>query len=98
LKQQFHADRIYGGNAQCITDRAVGRRSAALRQDALLPAKIYDVPNNEKVAGKLELFDEAQLALDLPPCAFVIGPIPPARAFPGALSQQSHFVFAVARE
>ncbi len=65
LEEQFHLDRIDGGDPERITDRAVGGRSAALHQNILAAAEVDDVPDDQEIAGQLELFDERQLAIDL---------------------------------
>ena len=65
LEEQIHADRIDGGNAQRIADRAVGRRTAPLHQNILLAAEANDVPNDQEIAGKIEFFDQRQFAFDL---------------------------------
>ena len=51
-------------------------------------AEVHDVPDDEEVAGQVELFDERQLALDLPAGALVIGAVAAARALVGALAQE----------
>ena len=53
------------GDAQRIADRAVGGRAAALHQDVVLAAEAHDVPDDQEIAGEIELFDERQFALDL---------------------------------
>ncbi len=65
LEEQIHANRIDGGDAERVADHAVGRRAASLRQNALAPAELHDVPDDKEVAGKPELGDERQLALRL---------------------------------
>ena len=65
LEQQLHADRIDGRDAEAVADGAVGRRAAALHEDVVLAAEVDDVPDDEEVAGEIELLDEIQLALDL---------------------------------
>ena len=65
LEQQLHADRIDGGDSERVTDRAVGGRATALHQNVLAAAEVDDVPDDQEVAGQIELFDERQLALDL---------------------------------
>ena len=64
-KSRFHADGIDRGDAERIADRAVGRRSASLHQDVLFAAEADQVPDNEEVAGEVELFDQRQFALNL---------------------------------
>ena len=76
LEQQLHPDRIDGRDAEAVANGAVGRRPAPLDEDVVLPAEIDDVPDDEEVAGEIELLDEVQLALDLPPRAIVVRPIP----------------------
>ena len=85
LEQQIHADRIDGGDAEAVADGAVGRRSAALHENPLLPAEIDDVPDDEKVAGQIELLDQIQLASNLRARPIVIRPV----AFPRADLRQS---------
>ena len=63
-----------------VADGAVGRRPAALHENALLPAEIDDVPDDEEVAGEIELLDQIELARDLRAGAIVIRPIAIARA------------------
>jgi hypothetical protein len=65
LEQQLHADRVDCRNAQRITDGAIGRRAAPLRQDAVFAAELDQVPDDQKITGKLQLFDHGQFALDL---------------------------------
>ena len=62
---------------------------------SLLAAEAHDVPDDQEIAGQLELLDERQLALDLPARALVIRPVAQARAFLGALAQERHLRFAV---
>ena len=72
LEEQLHAHGVDGGDAEAVADRAVGGGAAALHQDALAPAEVHDVPDDQEVAGELELADERQLALDLPPGLLVV--------------------------
>ena len=73
-------DRIDGGDPEAVADGAVGGRPAALHEDVALPAEVDDVPDDQEVAGEIELLDEIQLARDLRACAIVIRPVPLARA------------------
>ena len=88
LEQQLHPDRIDRGDAEAVAHGAVGRRPAPLHEDVLLPAEIDDVPDDEEVAGELELLDEIELARDLRARAIVIRPIAIARADLGDLAQE----------
>ena len=65
LEEQFHCDRIDRGDAERIADRAVGGRAAALHQDVVAAAELDDVPDDQEIAGEVELFDERQFAIDL---------------------------------
>ena len=65
LEQESHADRIDGGDAQRIADRAVGGRAAALDEDVLGNAVADQVMDDEEISGQAEAGDELQLALDL---------------------------------
>ena len=80
LEQQIHADRIDGGDPEAVAHGAVGGRAAPLDEDVLLPAEIDDVPDDQEVAGEIELLDEIELARDLGARAIVIRPV----AFAGA--------------
>ena len=66
LEQQIHADRIDRGDPEAVADGAVGGRAAPLHEDVVLPAVIDDVPDDQEVAGEIELLDQIELALDLP--------------------------------
>ena len=79
LEEQIHADRIDGRDPEAVADGAVRGRPPALHEDVVLPAEIDDVPDNQEVAGEIELLDEVQLAGDLAAGAIVIRTIPLAR-------------------
>ena len=72
LEQQLHADRIDGGDAERVADGAVGGRAAALHEDVLLAAEADDVPDDEEVAGQLELLDEMPARARSAPAARVV--------------------------
>ena len=65
LEQQLHLHRIDGGDAERVADRAVRRGAAALHENLLALAELDDVPDDEEVAGQVELLDHVQLFLDL---------------------------------
>src|SRR5579864_3811261 len=65
FEEQLHSDRIDGRDAQRIADRAIGGRTAALHENVLLAAEANQVPDDQKIAGELELFDQRQFAFDL---------------------------------
>ena len=81
LEEQLHPHRVHRGDAQAVADRAVGGGAAALDQDPLPAAEVHDVPDDQEVARELELADQEELALDLPPRLLVVGPV--ALAGPG---------------
>ena len=88
LEQQIHAHRIDRRDPEAVADRAVGRRPAPLHEDVVLPAEIDDVPDDEEVAGELELLDEIELARDLRAGAIVVRPVALARAGVGDVAQE----------
>jgi hypothetical protein len=65
LEHQSVEDGIDGGDLQRVADRRVGRRSPALAEDRALAAEPGDVPDDEEVAGKVQLLDDGQLMLEL---------------------------------
>ena len=80
LEEQLHAHRVDRGDAEAVADRAVRGRAAALGEDALAPAEVHEVPDDEEVAGEVELADERQLLLDLPAGLLVVRAVALARA------------------
>src|SRR5207245_45769 len=93
LKEQFHPDRIDRRNFEGIANRAVCSRTAALHEDFLFAAKSNDVPDDQEVPGKVQLFDQRQFALYLALAAFkqIIVPfsaIPVLKAFFRALAKK----------
>ena len=88
LEQQVHPDRIDRRDAKAVADGAVGRRPAALHEDVVLAAVVHDVPDDQEVAGELELLDEIELARNLRARAVVIRPVAIARADFGHLPQE----------
>ena len=73
---------------EAVADGAVGRRPAALHENVVLPAEIHDVPDDQEVAGEIELLDEIELARDLRAGAIVIRTVAIARADLGHLPQK----------
>ena len=61
LEQQVDAIGIDLGDAQAKADRRIGRRAAALAQDALAASKADDVVDGEEVARIVEVGDEFEL-------------------------------------
>ena len=90
LEEQVHADRIDGGDAQRVADRAVGRRAASLHQNIVLAAEANDVPDDQEIAGEVEFFDQRQFALDLLAGALVFRAVARNHAFLRALAKELH--------
>ena len=88
LEQQIHADRIDRRDPEAVADGAVGRRPAALDEDVLGAAEIDDVPDDEEVAGEVQLVDEIELAGDLRARPIVKRPVPLPRAHLGDLPEK----------
>src|SRR6266567_6084276 len=70
LKEKFHPGRIDRRNSEGIANRAVCSRTAALYEDFLFATKSNDVPDDQEVPGKMQLFDQRQFALYLALGAF----------------------------
>ena len=94
LEQQLHLDRIDGGDPEAVADGAVGRRPAPLHEDVLLPAVVDDVPDDQEVAGEIELLDQIELAGDLRARLVVIRAVAIARARFGDVAQERHLGLA----
>src|SRR6185503_3589601 len=65
LEEQLHAHGVHGGDAEAVADGAVGGRAPALHEDALTAAEVHHVPDDEEVAGQVQLADQRELPLDL---------------------------------
>ena len=94
FEEQFHADGIDRGDAQRIADGAVGGGAASLDQNIFLAAEADQIPDNQKIAGQLEFFDQRQLTLNLAPGAALQAGIRTSvallKTFPGPLPQKRH--------
>ena len=64
LEQHIDPIRIDGGDAQAITDGAVGRRSAPLAQNSPRAGEDDDVIYSQKIVLKTKLLDEGQFVFD----------------------------------
>ena len=95
FEQEIHADRIDGRDAEAVAHGAVGRAPASLHEDVVLPAEIHDVPDDEKVAGEIELLDEIELAGHLRAGAIVIRLVAVARAEVGNLPEKRRLRFTL---
>ena len=65
FEQQPERDRVGLGDTERVTDRAVRRAPPALAVDVGAAAELDDVVQQQEVAGEAELFDDAQLVVDL---------------------------------
>ena len=79
LEEELHPHRVDRGDAEAVADRAVRGRAPALDEDPLPPAEVHEVPDDEEVAGEVQLADEGELPLDLPPRLLVVRPVALAR-------------------
>ncbi len=80
LEEEIHPDRIDGRDPEAVADRAVRRRAPALDEDPARAGFPHDVPDDQEVAGKVELLDEPELAGELLAHARRHGAVSPARA------------------
>jgi hypothetical protein len=60
------AHRIYRRDPKTVANRAIRGTASPLHHDIVLPAKIHDVPDDEKITGEPELLNESELFLELP--------------------------------
>ena len=67
LEQQVHPLGIDGSDAQAEADGRVGRRAAALAEDAAAAGEDDKVPDGKKVGLVVQLSDQLQLVLDEAP-------------------------------
>ncbi len=67
LEEQVVGDGIARRDPERVADRAVGRAAAPLHENLVGHAEVRDVPDDEKIPGETELFDQRQLALQLRP-------------------------------
>ena len=91
LEQEVHPLGIDGGHAQAEADGRVGRRAAALAEDAATAGEDHEVPDGEKVGLVVQLFDQLQLVLDEAP--HLVGHavrVAVPRPFPGQPGQVFH--------
>jgi hypothetical protein len=65
LEEQAHGDGVHRGDAERITDRAVGGGTASLHQHRCLAGEAHDVVHDQEVAREVELLDHRQLVLEL---------------------------------
>ncbi len=65
FEQQFEFDRVDGGDFEAVADSGVGGGAATLAEDPVLFAEAGDVPDDDEIAGQLEVLDDGQLMLDL---------------------------------
>jgi hypothetical protein len=96
FKQQVHRNRIDRRDPEAVADGTVGRRATALHEDVLLPAVADDVPDDQEIAGQIELVDQRQLALDLAARLVAVRPVALAGPLIGNLTEKRHHRLAVA--
>jgi hypothetical protein len=64
LEQQVDLRRVDRGDAETVADRRVGRRAAALAQDAAAAGKAHQVLDRQEIGRVAELGDQRQLVLE----------------------------------
>jgi hypothetical protein len=64
LEEQVDPGGVDGGDAEAIADGGVGRRPAALAEDAAPAGEAREIPNGQEVGFVVEVGDEAEFALD----------------------------------
>src|SRR5207248_1495196 len=65
LEEKFAADGIASGNAEAVTNGAVGGAAATLGHDVVLAAELHDVRHNQEITAKPKLLDEREFAFEL---------------------------------
>ena len=95
LEQQVHLHRIDRGDRQGVADGGVGGRAAALGEDPLLLAEADDVPDDQEVAGEVELLDQREFLLELRPGPGGQRPEALPRPLPGQFAEMGDRRFAV---
>ena len=65
LEEQAVPDRVHVRDPERVAHGGVGRRAAALTQDAVVLAELHDVVHDQEVAGEAEVHDDLEFALDL---------------------------------
>src|SRR5260370_3564451 len=61
FKQQIHPHRIDGGNAERVTNRAVGGRTSSLHQEAVFTTERNHVPDNREITPQSDVLCKVQL-------------------------------------
>src|SRR5581483_6325424 len=94
FEEEIHADRIDGGDAERIADRAVGCGTAPLGKNLLLVTETDYVPDDKEVSGEIEFGNEGQFALDLAAGAVAqvrLGlAVAILKSLPGAVAKERH--------
>ena len=65
FEEEVHADGVDSGDAERITNGAVGCRAASLAEDAVGTGKGRDVFDDQEIAGEIELLDDFELVGEL---------------------------------
>ena len=63
FEEQVSLDRVDCRDAESVADDRVGRRTAALREYLLRTAKLRNVPDEQEIAGEIELGDHIELVI-----------------------------------
>ena len=65
LEEELHPDGIHRGDPEAVADGAVRGRAPALDEDPAGAGLADDVPDDQEVAGQLQLLDQVQLPGEL---------------------------------
>jgi hypothetical protein len=88
LEQQIEARRVDRRHPEAVADRGVGRRAAALAEDAARPGEAHQILDGQEIGRVAKLGNEAKLVLEgAPHLGRQAARIAPARALPGEALQ-----------
>ena len=90
FEEKIHSHGIHRGDAERVANGAIGRGAAPLHQNIFFAAKADNVPDDQKVAGEVEFFDQGELAVNLTPRAFVARAVAENHSFVRALAKEFH--------
>src|SRR5262249_56493179 len=89
LEEQLHGDGVDRRDAERVAHGAVGGRAAALAEEAARAREAHEIPDDQEVAGEIELLDERELVVELGADARRDRAPAPARALVGEVAQEA---------
>ena len=90
LERQLVDDRVDRGDVEQEADRRVGRRTAALAEDAVAAGEVDDVVHDQEVAGEVLLLDDRELGRDARAVGVVDVGVAFGHSLPHQLAQVRH--------